>query len=453
MKIRKNLFLVLLIGFVFGITLSCSDDLEEDLMEQELAQGDDNDDDDGDDDDKNNDGSNDGGDDDDDDDDDEDEDVEITKHPSLYFVRLDANISEDEVEDLLDDLNSEEVWSREEINLRLWNTTAFPYTDAQGQQVTNIDGQIARARTRARLNDVAFNLGSSIRSPLASQDLFCFDDVGSLAAIGNNAVKIAIFDSGIDENVLQTAGFSLDNFTGYDYIDDDNEPNDENGHGTQIAGLIYGLIGQGQQVPSIAFDIRKTHDGQGIGFVSNLIPAILDAVNEGAQILNFSFSYQDVNGDTQDRPLRLAIDYAEEKGALMIASAGNTNNDNDTDDIISFPASYPNEGIISVASTSCQDRLSGFSSFGPNSVDLAFLGENIPTVGLNGNETDKSGTSYTTAIATAMATIMVSHSGNANAIKCSLIETSIFSDDLRDRVVSQGIIDFTSALSNMGSCN
>ena len=179
----------------------------------------------------------------------------------------------------------------------------------------------------------------------------------------------------------------------------------------------------------------------------------MDAVNEGAQILNFSFSYQDINGDTQDRPLRLAIDYAEANGALMIASAGNTNVNNDTDNIVAFPASYPNVNIISVASTSCDDNLSGFSNFGQNTVDLAFLGENIPTVALNGGEVSKSGTSYTTAIVSAMATIMASQNGNTTAIKCSLIATSQFSDDLRNRVVSQGTVDFTSALSNMESCN
>ncbi|MEM1336679.1 MAG: S8 family serine peptidase [Bacteroidota bacterium] len=450
MKLMKRILFMVLIGLALGYTLSCSDDPDDEIIEDELTQGDDNGDND---DDGDNDGNDDDDDDYDDDDDDEEDEDEITRHPSLYFVRLDPDISEDEVEDLLDDLNSEEVWFREEINLRLWNTTAFPYTDAQSQQITNIDEQIRRARTRARLNDVAFNLGSFVQSPMASQNLFCFNDVNGLAPLGNNEVKISIFDSGINENALLAAGYALDGLSGYDYVEDDEDPNDENGHGTQITGLIYSLVGQGQSPTNITFDIRKTHDGQGSGFVSNLIPAILDAVNEGAQILNFSFSYQDVNGDTQNRPLRLAIDYAEANGALMVASAGNTNNNNDAANIISFPASYPNDAIISVASTTCDNKLSSFSSFGLNTVDLAFLGENIPTVALNGGEVSKSGTSYTTAMVSAMAAIMASQNGSTTAIKCSLITTSQFSDDLRNRLVSQGIVDFTSALSNMASCN
>jgi subtilisin family serine protease len=411
-------------------------------MDNKLSLDDDDDDDDDDEDD-----------DDDDDDDDEDED-EIIRHPTLYFVRLDPDISEDEIEDLLDDLNSEEVWFREEINLRLWNTVMFPYTSMGGESVTNIDGQIGRAKKRAKLNDVEFNIGSILKDPLASQNLFCFEEANELAPPGDSSVKIAIFDSGIDENAISSSGSNILDYTGYDYVDDDEIPDDQNGHGTQIAALIHHLINKDQEAPNITFDIRKTHDNQGVGYLSNLIPAILDAVDEGAGILNFSFSYQDENTDTKDRPLRLAIDYAEQNGVLMIAAAGNTNKNNDMDNIISFPASYPNANIISVAALSCENKLSGFSSYGQNTVDVAYLGEHIPTISLNGSQVDKSGTSYTTAYITAMAAIMASYDiADANAIKCSLIQTSTYSDDLKDLVASQGILNFSTALENMGSCN
>ncbi|MEM7380864.1 MAG: S8 family serine peptidase, partial [Bacteroidota bacterium] len=363
--------------------------------------------------------------------------------------------SDDEVVDLLTDLNSVEVWFREEINLRLWNTNVFPYTSMAGEQITNINGQIARAKKRAKLNDVEFNFGSVLRDPMASQDLFCFESSSVLAPASDASVKIAIFDSGIDENALMgIAPNLLDEYSGYDYVNDDEVPEDQNGHGTQITSLIYHLINKEQEAPDITFDIRKTHDAEGIGYLSHLIPAILDAIDEGAQILNFSFSYQDVNTDTSNRPLRLAIDYAAQNGVLMVASAGNTNNNNDADEIISFPASYPSSHILSVASLSCEDKLSGFSSYGPNTVDVAYLGEHIPTTGLNGAQLDKSGTSYTTAYVTAMAAIMASHNENisAAAIKCSLIETSDYSDELNDLILSQGIINFSSALQQMGSC-
>lgn len=434
MKITKYIFFYLLAVLTLGFLISCSDDLEKDFLQKESLQ--------------NGDGNVDDDDDEEEEEEEEDDDDERIKHPSLYFVKLDPNISEDEVDDLLVDLNSEEVWFREEINLRLWNTTAFPYTDVSGEQTTNIDGQIARSRKRSKVSDATFNLGSVVSNPNPSQPFDCFNETIDLSASGDAEIKISIFDTGIDDNLIPQ-------FSGYDYIDDDETPNDTNGHGSQVAGLIYSLVNQNGLADNITFDIRRTHDGQGLGYLSDLIPAILDAVNDGANVLNFSFNYQDINEDTTDKPMRLTIDYAEQNGVLILASAGNTGRDNDNDAIISFPASHPNANIISNAALSCEQKLSGFSSYGINTVDLAFLGENIPVTGLNGASADQSGTSFSTAIISAMAAIMASHQQDANidAIKCALISTSVYSDDLKSLVASQGFVDFKAALANMDGCS
>jgi len=436
LRLKKGLLLLLSILFS---TISCSDPLEEDVVvDMEKLRADNND----------NNKDEEESDEEDQDDNDDDDDDEFEKHPSLFFVQLPQGIDEDEVEDLLEDLNSEEVWFREEINLRLWNTSVFPYTSAQGEQVTNIDGQIARARTRTRVSGATFNVGGIVDSPLASQNLFCFEQSVNLQAPADNELMISIFDTGIDTSMFPK-------FSGYDYINDDEKPEDTHGHGTQVTGLIHKLITQNGSAENIEIDIRKTHDNQGLGFASTLIPAILDAVNEGTDFLNFSFSYQDVNEDTANRPMRLAIDYAEQNGVLILAAAGNTNKDNDKDAIISFPASYPNANIISNAALSCENKLSGFSSYGKNSVDLAFLGENIPVEGLNGSAFDQSGTSFSTACLTAMAAIMASNQENmdAAAIKCALINTSDYSDNLKDVVASKGVVNFEAALANMNNCN
>lgn len=448
---RYSLLLLLFFGLVL-CTPSCSTDLEEDLMDSELSQDDDDKDDDA--------GKTDDDDEDDDDDDDDEDDDEVIRHPTLYFVRLDPDISEDEVEDLLDDLNSEEVWFREEINLRLWNTVEFPYTSMGGENVTNIDGHVARARGRTRVKEVNFNIGSIISQPTSVPPLSCFESIVPQYPLGSNAIKISIFDTGITGLTgadIPGYSFAVGEYTGYDYVDNDEIPEDENGHGTHVAGLIHHLLSQEGNVGStVSFDIRKTHDKFGQGFVSNLIPAVLDAVNDGAHILNFSFGYQDSNTDPTGRPLKLAVDYAEQMGALIVASAGNTNKNNDVDTIVSFPASYPNDNILSVASTDCDNKLSPFSSYGNQSVDVGLLGENIPGPDLTMGMDTKSGTSFASANVAAMVAILGTHQATFDhqQIRCTLINTSAPASDLFEKVASNGVIDFSAAFDNLGeSCN
>ncbi|WP_271769514.1 S8/S53 family peptidase [Aquimarina algiphila] len=400
--------------------------------------------------------NNDDDDDDDDDDEDEDED-EIIKHPTLYFVTLDPSINQSAVNDLLSELNSEEIWYRKEINLRLWNTTQFPYVSAHGQTVTNIDGQVQSAEGKTDIDGVEFNIGHIVPNPPVDIQNFCFNTIVPQYSLGTNPIKISIFDTGIstqsDAN-FPGYSFNIDKYTGYDYIDNDSIPNDQNGHGSHIAGIIQHLLHhQGTTNSPISFDIRKTHDHLGRGYVSNLIPAILDAVNEGNNILNFSFSYQNYNVNPTDKPLKLAIDYAEQNGAMIIAAAGNTNENNDTDNIISFPASYPNDNILSVASTDCDNKLSQFSSYGQQRVDVALLGENIPGPGLNAAITNQSGTSFSSANVTALAAILATHQSpfNYQQIKCSLINTSTTSSDLFEKVVANGVINFQAAFEQLNN--
>ncbi len=395
---------------------------------------------------------------DDDDDDDDDDDNCIIKHPSLFFVTLDPAISDQALDDLQDELNADEIWYRPEINLRLWDTRMFPYVNATGQTVTNIDAQVTSAKDKTDVDGVDFNIGHIVPNQPTGTTGFCFEDIIPRANIGNNPIKISIFDTGI----TQVAGsfpdysFTIPQYTGYDYVDDDETPDDLNGHGTHVAGVIHHLLSKAGTPSSISFDIRKTHNALGQGFVSNLIPAILDAVNEGADILNLSFSYQNRNTNPIGRPLKLAIDYAEQMGAMVIAAAGNTNENNDSDAIISFPASYPNENILSVASTSCLNQLSPFSSYGQFSVDVALLGDNIPGPGLSGTINYQSGTSFATANVTAMVATLATHQSTFDyrSIKCSLINTSTTSSDLFEKVVANGSINFPAAFNQLGNgCN
>ena len=389
-----------------------------------------------------------------DDDEDEDDDDEIEIHPTKYFVKLTPGISEVEVEDLLNDLNSRELQSWPEIGLRLWEVQQFPYIAPQGI-ISNIDGHVSRSKTKTEINDTGFDIGYSVAD--LSSTANCFDAIPLEFPQGENSVKISIFDTGISpiqDNSSTTFNFNLTEYSGYDYINNDSIPDDLNGHGTHIAGLIHHIVTQASTNSSITFDIRKTHNSMGQGFLSDLVPAIMDAINEEADIINMSFSYKDFKTDTTFKPLQLVVDYAEQEGVLIVASAGNTNTNNDIQELVSFPSSFSNSNILSVASNDCQNNSSAFSSFGAQSVDVSILGEQIPGPDLGSGIVYKTGTSYSTAVVAALAAIIGTHQDDFDpqAVKCALINTSIAMPQMTNLNVANGIIDAQAAIAYVPHC-
>jgi len=236
-----------------------------------------------------------------------------------------------------------------------------------------------------------------------------------------------------------------------DYVgssdDDDDAVIDFNGHGSHIAGVIYDLTTRFAPQASIDFDIRKTHDALGIGYESCIVQAIYDAVQGGTDIINLSFSYADVRENEAESPLRSIINYAEERGVLVITAAGNAGVNNDATPTPQYPASFSLDNILSVASVKCNNRLTDFSNYGPVSTDLAVQGQRIPGPDLNSGVQELSGTSFSTAIVTAMAAILGSRQSSFeySAIACALSETSDVYPYLSDKISSGGVINFQNA--------
>lgn len=374
------------------------------------------------------------------------EDVEV--HPTQFFITLDPNEHPDTIEHLKELLNAEEIWFRSEINLRLWEVDSFPYTDpASGNLVTDIQGQVVVAKSKTKINDAGFNVVDTGMSEAPNGNEVCFDQIDFTLPQGQTEVKISILDTGIgdlsnynDPNY----SFELTTYEGYDYIHNDADPDDEHGHGTAIAGLIYHITETAEGANQVTFDIRKTHDADGRGLVSHIIPAILDAVNEGAQIINMSFNYMDYRVDTLLKPLQLAIAYGESQGVLFVAASGNNGFNNDQHDIISFPASFPNEGILTIASSKCNMDLSSFSNYGTNTVDVAVLGEHIPVPNIDFGTYNAHGTSFSCAIVSAMAASLAStqQSFNAAMLKEVFLSSTIYNSNLIDKVLTEGFVDY-----------
>ena len=171
----------------------------------------------------------------------------------------------------------------------------------------------------------------------------------------------------------------VDDIVGWDFGDNDNDPTDEDGHGTHVAGTLGARGDNGIGITGVNWAVKivplKIMNSSGVMSVYGAIEAINYAANMGIKISNNSWGHTDTRHN--DEPLRRAIADAGIKGHLFIAAAGNDNKDNDG--LKTFPASFDLDNIISVAATTPSDRLAGFSNWGRFSVDLGAPGTSIPS--------------------------------------------------------------------------
>ncbi len=166
----------------------------------------------------------------------------------------------------------------------------------------------------------------------------------------------------------------VDDWRGWDFSDEDNDLMDYYGHGTHVAGTIAAMGNNGEGITGVMWRARmmpvRFLNADGIGWVSDAIAAIEYAVGKGARVINASWGTSSFSQALYD-----AISYANDKGCLFVAAAGNSSSDNDTNPF--YPASYDLPNIISVAATDQRDNLASFSNWGPSTVDVAAPGVSI----------------------------------------------------------------------------
>lgn len=183
-------------------------------------------------------------------------------------------------------------------------------------------------------------------------------------------VKIAVVDSGMD---YRHPDLDANYKGGYDFVNNDADPMDDNGHGTHVAGIIaaednaLGVVGV---APEAWLYSLKVLDSTGYGFISDAIAAIDWAVSNGMHIVSMS-----LGSDTDSYSLRMACDSAYEAGLLLVAAAGN----NAT--TISYPARY--DSVIAVGATKSDNTRAEFSGTGQE-LELVAPGVYIYSTYLNG---------------------------------------------------------------------
>ncbi len=224
----------------------------------------------------------------------------------------------------------------------------------------------------------------------------------------------------------------VDDWRGYDFVDQqdpdigdwstrDNDPMDENGHGTAVAGIIgaesNNRLGIAGVSPAAQIVPLRAFNASGEGTDADIAAAVVYAADNGVQVLNMSF------GDVISSPLlKDVLHYAHEKNVVLVASSGN--------DGTSFPH-YPSDfsDVISVGSVTQNDAKSIFSSYGP-SLALMAPGEGISTLKLGGGyQASFSGTSAAAPHVSGIASLLISLDKASRSSKSSAVP--ITNDEVR----------------------
>ncbi len=198
---------------------------------------------------------------------------------------------------------------------------------------------------------------------------------------------VAVVDTGVDythpdlennmwHNVHQPA---LKGEFGFDFIEGDDDPMDENGHGTHCAGIIgaqgnngIGISGVNQKIRIMALRVL---DSYGSAYLSHEVAAyfyINKALELGEPVRAINNSW---GGGEESAIFAELIDIVGEKGAVTIFAAGNEWNDND--EYAEYPTNIISPYMLKVAATSEDGELAGFSNYGKESVDVAAPGTEI----------------------------------------------------------------------------
>jgi subtilisin family serine protease len=187
---------------------------------------------------------------------------------------------------------------------------------------------------------------------------------------------------------------------GYDFVKNDGDPFDYNGHGTHVAGIVssddsfYRGMANGTKLL-----IGKVLDSSGGGVASNIISGIDWCMNNSAQIISMSLGGQDYSGTCDDTPISQAVINAVNNGAIIVVAAGNEGING-----ISDPACCSK--AIAVGATDKNKKVVGFSSRGPE-LDVLAIGANIKSTWPGGLFNYKSGTSMAAPHITGIIALML----------------------------------------------
>ena len=284
---------------------------------------------------------------------------------------------------------------------------------------------------------------------------------------GSEDLVVAVLDSGVDythEDLVSNMWVrpadmapyndrelgTVDDLNGYNAIDGNSDPMDDNGHGTHCAGIIgaegennLGIAGVNWNV--LIMPLKFMNSG-GFGTTKDAIEAInyvIDRKKAGVNVRIISASW----GSTQkSRALEDVIRKAYENDILFVAAAGNATTDNDRRP--HFPSSYDVPNVISVAALDRNDQLAKFSNYGAKSVAVAAPGVEILSTWLRNQYEEKSGTSMATPVIAGVAALILAENPRMSVddLRKKIMDSSDPIIALKGKTVTGGRINAAKAL-------
>lgn len=274
---------------------------------------------------------------------------------------------------------------------------------------------------------------------------------------GRYTTVVAVLDTGIDltnvelksrlwvnpGNLSGADGFRNAVY-GWNFVNNSNNVQDVNGHGTHVAGILaaegnnaYGVTGVDWYSKIMAV---KVLDNKGNGTTQSAVNGIYFAVNHGARVINASWG-----GGDYSQALRDAIAYAGAHGVVFVTAAGNDGQN--TDISTSYPGAYNLNNEITVGAVDSQGRLASFSDYGARTVDLVAPGVNILSI-IPGGFASYSGTSMATPFVAGVAALVLSirPDFSAEQVIQRLMSTTKPLPGVAGRTVTGGIVDAYNAV-------
>jgi subtilisin family serine protease len=284
------------------------------------------------------------------------------------------------------------------------------------------------------------------------------------ASVGSQDITVAVVDSGVDtshpdlaSNVWTNPGETggresnladddgngfIDDWRGWDWVEDDNDPADPLGHGTHTAGTVGAVGNNGVGVSGVSWHVGlmplRVIDGSGIGYATDVAEAFTYAARMGAEVVNASLS-----GPAFSQPMYDAI--AAAPLTLFVVAAGNEGKDNDASP--SYPCNFDLPNMMCVTATGQFNELTPFSNWGARSVDLAAPGMRIVSTWPGGGYAEGIGTSAAAPHVSGTAALVWSRvPGGVLAVRGRLLAGTESLPELRGRTVTGGRVNAAGAL-------
>jgi len=232
---------------------------------------------------------------------------------------------------------------------------------------------------------------------------------------GSSQVIVAVVDTGVLATHPDISGKVL---VGYDFVNDDADATDDNGHGTGVAGFTAASTNNGIGMAAVSWANPvlpvKVLGADGSGSHSGIAKGITWATDKGARIINLS-----LGGTAWSQTLQDAVNYAWNRNVIVIAAAGNNGNNT-----AFYPAACNN--VIAVSATNSSDGRPNWSNYG-SYIDISAPGADVLTLSGASGYANSNGTSYASPVTAGVVALMVA--ANPQLSNAAIVDTVLRNSD------------------------